>query len=311
MAQMHIDAALQILVKLGMPKQQQNERSALTLLALLDMRPESNWNDAKRPLLGVNPIIDWCRDAYGVEYAVGSRETFRKQTLHQFEDAGIVVANPDDPGRATNSPKWCYQVLPELHEVLIHYGANEWDVKLKDYLSKRDSLVKQYAKARETKKVPVITGDLKLTLSPGVHSQLIRDIVSEFAPVYAPGSELLYVGDTGSKHGYYNKNRLAELGIELEDHGKMPDVILYYGAKKWLILAEAVTSSGPVDGKRHAELETLFKGSKIGIVYVTAFPSRKDSAPYVPFISWETEVWVAEEPTHIIHFNGDKFLGPY
>ncbi|MFS2517149.1 MULTISPECIES: BsuBI/PstI family type II restriction endonuclease [Parabacteroides] len=27
-------------------------------------------------------------------------------------------------------------------------------------------------------------------------------------------------------------------------------------------------------------------------------------------IAWETEVWIAENPGHMIHFNGDRFIGP-
>jgi hypothetical protein len=32
---------------------------------------------------------------------------------------------------------------------------------------------------------------------------------------------------------------------------------------------------------------------------------------YLGEIAWETEVWVADAPSHLIHFNGERFLGPY
>jgi hypothetical protein len=96
----------------------------------------------------------------------------------------------------------------------------------------------------------------------------------------------------------------------MDVHGKMPDVIVHYTEKNWLVLIEAVTSHGPIDPKRKAELETLFKGSSAGLVLVTTFLSRKAMVKYLPAISWETEVWVADTPSHMIHFNGERFLGP-
>ena len=140
---------------------------------------------------------------------------------------------------------------------------------------------------------------------------MIKSIIEEFGPRFVPGGALIYAGDTGEKMGYFDEPLLKELGVEVNSHGKMPDVVIYYPEKKWLILIESVTSHGPVDGKRHGELETLFKNSKVGIVYVTAFPNRSLMARYLNEIAWETEVWVADAPSHLIHFNGVRFLGPY
>lgn len=126
-----------------------------------------------------------------------------------------------------------------------------------------------------------------------------------------PGGALIYAGDTGEKWGYFDKELLAKLGVEVDDHGKMPDVVLYCPKRGWLLLVESVTSHGPVDGKRHDELAQLFAGSKAGLVYVTAFPSRAVMTRYLGEIAWETEVWVADAPSHLIHFNGARFLGPH
>ena len=162
------------------------------------------------------------------------------------------------------------------------------------------------------KKLPVnlATGDT-IRLSPGDHSGLIKAIIEEFAPRFVPGGVLIYAGDTGDKWGYFDKLLLAKLGVSVDGHGKMPDVVLYYPDREWLILVESVTSHGPVDGKRHDELSRLFAKSSAGLVYVTAFPTRSLMARYVTEIAWETEVWVAEAPSHLIHFNGARFLGPY
>ncbi|NJR31563.1 MAG: N-6 DNA methylase [Chamaesiphon sp. CSU_1_12] len=307
-----IDRALEILALLGMPKAQQNERSALTLLSLIDLKPDGFWADLKRPMIGVTPIMNWCEEFYGKRYAPNTRETFRRQTLHQFIDGGLCLYNPDKPDRPVNSPKACYQITVELFDILVKYGTDEWDIALADWLKDKETLVANYAKEREMEMIPLTLDDgTEIKLSPGSHSQLIRDIVVEFGPRFAPGAEVIYLGDTGAKEDFFKKDSLAQLGVTVDRKGKLPDVVLYWSERDWLLLIESVTSHGPVDSKRHNELSNLFTDAKPGLVYVTAFPDRKTMAKYLADISWETEVWTADAPTHMIHFNGDRFLGPH
>ncbi len=311
-SQQKIEDAMEVLAALGMPRAQLNERSALTLLALLQLEPNGSWEELGNGMIGVTPIMDWCRDVYGKEYAPNTRETFRRQTLHQFVDAGMVLYNPDQPDRAVNSPKACYQIAPEILEILKHFGDKSWDSSLSGYLKVRPTLIQKYAMEREMQMIPLTLPDgTKVKLSAGVHSQLIKDIVTEFGPRFVPGAEVIYLGDTGAKEDFFNKGRLEELGVAVNRKGKLPDAVLYWEEKDWLILVESVTSHGPVDGKRHGELSKLFESSKPGLVYVTAFPDRKIMTKYLADISWETEVWTADAPTHMIHFNGDRFLGPH
>lgn len=308
----YIKEAQQIIVSLGLPRAQQNERSALSLLALLNLIPGKSWADAEAPLMGITPIMDWVREHYKKDYAPNTRETVRRQSMHQFCDAGIVLYNPDQPDRPVNSPKAVYQIEPSALALLRTFDTAAWHDNLSEYLAKRESLVERYANEREQNRVPVeIMPGRKITLSPGEHSELIREIIENFAPRFAPGSVLVYAGDTGDKWGYFDAALLSELGVEVDLHGKMPDVVLYFKSKNWLLLVESVTSHGPVDGKRHDELKTLFVDSKAGLVFVTAFPNRSLMARYLGEIAWETEVWVVDAPSHLIHFNGERFLGPY
>ena len=308
----YIEAAHQIIISLGLPRAQQNERSALSLLALLNLTPGKPWAQAENPLVGITPIMDWAREHYGKEYAPNTRETFRRQTMHQFCDAGVALYNPDKPDRPVNSPKAVYQVEPAALKLLRSFGTAKWHDNLTAYLAERETLVAKYAKEREQNRIPVeIAPGKEITLSPGEHSELIRVIIEDFAPRFAPGSVLVYAGDTGEKWGYFDAALLAELGVDVDSHGKMPDVVLHFTERNWLLLVESVTSHGPVDGKRHAELAKLFAGSKAGLVYVTAFPNRSIMGRYLGEIAWETEVWVADAPSHLIHFNGIRFLGPY
>lgn len=307
-----IDEALDILKQLDFPRAQLNDRSALTLLALVNLQPNCSWQSLSKPIIGIRAVLDFCRDIYTKPYAENTRETFRRQTMHQFVASGLVVENPDKADRPKNSPKWCYQIETEAYQLLLKYGTPSWDKEFKNYSSKRQSLVAQYANQRDMQLIPCQMPDGEvISLSIGKHSQLIHDIIQEFAPRYAPNSKVIYVGDTGDKWAYFKKDRLAELGIEVDIHGKMPDVILFYVERNWLLLVEAVTSHGPVDGKRHLELANMFGSSTAGLVYVTAFPDRRAMSKYIAEIAWETEVWTADAPTHLIHFNGDRFLGPY
>lgn len=232
--------------------------------------------------------------------------------MHQFVAARIALYNPDEPGRPVNSPKAVYQIEPAALALLRALGSPEWDEYLTNYLRDNETLADQYAMDREQHRIPVqLEQGKQIALSPGKHSELIKAIVEEFAPRFAPGSRLIYVGDTGDKFGYFDKELLQSLGVSIDTHGKMPDVVLYYQAKGWLLLAESVTSHGPVDSKRHSELAQLFSNSVAGLVYVSAFPTRATMAKYLSDVGWETEVWVADSPSHIIHFNGSRFLGPY
>ena len=307
-----IEEALTVLKELGFPRRQLNERSALTLLALLDLRPDTLWREAGEPLRGITQMMDFFAEHYGKRYAPNTRETVRRQTVHQFLEAGLIVANPDNPERPTNSGKTVYQIETGALALLRSFGAEEWGKRLESYLSSRETLKKLYAQERQMKRIPVVlTPGKTITLSPGGQNVLVEKILNDFCPRFTPGCKPVYVGDTDEKWAYFDEELLAELGVWIEAHGKMPDVVVHHVEKNWLVLVEAVTSHGPVDPKRRNELKTLFKESRAGLVFVTAFLTRRAMMKYLNEIAWETEVWVAEAPDHMIHFNGERFLGPY
>lgn len=308
----HVREALGVLQQLGMPRAQLNDRSALCLLALLNLTPDKKWPEATAPLMGITPIMDWCGQHYGSTYAPNTRETFRRQTMHQFVQAGIALYNPDKPSRPVNSPAAVYQIEPTCLAVLRSFGTGEYELKIKGFIAAQPGLAEKYAKSREMEMVPIrIAPGRAVKLSPGIHSELIRKIWEEFGPRFVPGGELVYAGDTGDKWGYFNEALLKSKGVTVDNHGKMPDVVIHFPEKDWLILAEAVTSHGPVDPKRHDELQRLFDKSSAGLVFVSAFPDRRTFTKYADAIAWETEVWIADNPSHLIHYNGARFLGPH
>lgn len=307
-----ISEAQAILTAFGLPREQRNERAALTLLALLDLPPTRSWDAATDPLRGVTPIMEFVAKHYGKKWAPNTRETVRRFTLHKFEQAGLVVANPDQPGRPTNSPRYCYQVEPRALAVIRKFGIPQWDHALRHYLADARTLAQRYAQARDMQRIPLdLPPGVIIRLSAGGQNALVEKIINEFCPRFTPSGKPVDVGDTDKKWAYFNADYLRGLGVTVEEHGKMPDVVVHFTKQNWLVLIEAVTSHGPVNPKRLTELRPLFAGSKVGLVFVTAFLDRRGLFKYLGEIAWETEVWVADAPDHMIHFNGERFLGPY
>ena len=307
-----ITEATDILTKFGMPNAQLNDRTAYCLLALLNITPEKEWKNAERPLIGITPMMDFTKINYQKTYAPNSRETFRRFSMHQLVQAGIALYNPDNPSRPVNSPKAVYQISPAAFDVIAKYGTDDFEFALVDFKKNQKTLSEQYAHEREMKMVSVkIKDEHSIQISPGKHSELIKQIIEELAPRFLPNSTLVYIGDTGEKWGYYDQEIAGNLLFNVQEHGKMPDVILYVEDKNWLVLVESVTSHGPVDSKRYIELKELFSSVNADLVYISAFPDRSTFVRFAHDIAWETETWIADNPDHMIHFNGDKFLGPH
>jgi len=295
-----------------LPRAQRNERSALVLLALAGVRPRGSWKEAGQPLLRIWDIMGFIRQTYKNNYAANTRETIRRQTIHQFEQARLVDRNPDEPSRPTNSGKTVYRLTDQAVTVLRTYGSRSFPQTIKAFIHSFDSLDATYQRRRESVSIPLIlpTG-ATVSLSPGEHNCLQVAIIEKMGPRFAPGAAVLYLGDTAKKHVICEASELARLRIPITQHDKLPDVVLFDAKRDWLFLIEAVTSHGPVSPKRHQELEAMLAGCPAGRVYVSAFHTRGDFRKHAADIAWETEVWIAENPGHMVHFNGIKFLGPY
>jgi hypothetical protein len=303
---------IKALTALQFGPKQRNETAAYTLLALLDLQPLASWTEAQAPLRGITPIIDFIATAYGRHFAPNTRETIRDDAVKFFVEEGLLHRNPDDPNRPTNSGKTVYQIEPTALTLFRKFGTATWTPALGHYLTSRETLKNEIARKRDLARVPVTLPDgSQVTLSPGGQNPLIKAIIESFCPAFAPGGVVLYIGDTENKFVHLETAGLASLSVTLNSAAKIPDVIIHDTKRNWLLLIEAVTSTGPVDGKRRKELKDLFFGCNAGLVFVTAFETRRTMLSFGNHISWESEVWIAEDPDHMIHFNGERFLGPY
>jgi hypothetical protein len=304
--------AVEILKSLGFGPRQSNEVAAYTFLALLDLVANAPWSAASNPLRGITPIIEFIAKAYGVRYAPNTRETIRDEAVKYFVETGLVLRNPDNPNRPTNSGQTVYQVEPAALALVRTCGMTQWPAQLKPYLASRAKIRQAEERQRNLVRIPVkLPSGETVTLSPGGQNPLIKQIIEEFCPRFSPGATVVYIGDAENKFLHLEATYLEGLGVVIAPSAKMPDVIVHDTKHDWLLLLEAVTSAGAVDWKRRNELKELFKDCKAGLVFVTAFEDRRAMQTFLPLISWETEVWVADSPDHLIHFDGQRFLGPY
>lgn len=285
--------------------------AGLTLIALCGLKADDPWAAAsRRPCTITKGVMDYLKEHYATNYAPNTRETFRRQVLHQFVQARVADYNPFEPKLPTNSPRAHYATSQLALETVRAFDTPDWLEAIRRFDSAKERSAR-HRQSRQRHFVPVRTpGGDRLNLSPGEHNALQRAVVEEFAPRFAPNARLLYLGDAAHKSLLVDDARLRALGIVISEHDKLPDIVLHEEQRDWLFLIEAVTSHGPISDQRIADLEALLAGCPIGRVYVTAFPDFTAFRKHMKAVAWDTEVWLSEEPDHLIHYNGDRFLGP-
>jgi len=301
-----LEEAKRILRELKVPLKQQSDLCGYVILAMADIKKDDKWANATNKWIRIHDVIAFIREFYEVSYAENSRETFRKQAMHHFRNAAFI----EDNGKATNSPNYRYRLTDEMLLLVKTIQSNLWEKQKNNFLKSHQNLIDLYSSKKAVRKMPVKINGSDFTFSPGKHNQLQKFIIEEFAPRFAENSECLYVGDTIQKDLVKNEEKLKELGFEITLHDKMPDVVLYSEDKNWIYFVESVTSVGAMEPKRIKEIEEMTENVSAGKIYVTAFLDFKTFKKFSESLAWETEVWIADMPDHMIHLNGDKFLGP-
>lgn len=301
-----LETIKKLLADVGMPERQQSDLCVLTMLGLANLKEKDAFSSATNEWIRIHDIIQFINENYNVSYAENSRETFRKQAMHHFRNAALI----EDNGKATNSPNYRYRITDEFLQVIRSIGSVWAESRLQDFLSRHERLIDLYASKKSMPMMPVRINNADFVFSPGSHNKLQKAILEGFAPRFAPNSECLYVGDTTNKDLVKNVDKLSQLGFEITLHDKMPDVVLYRADKDWLYFIEAVDSVGPMSPERIIDINRMTSKVKSGKIFVTAFLDFKKYKRFSEQLAWETEVWIAEMPDHMIHLNGDKFIGP-
>lgn len=312
-----INTALYILDTFGIPIEgtpRRLERMAIAFLACGDIKFQKDFSKTKDlnggHTLKTREIITYVNNYFGEDISSGSYDDIRRKDLKLLTIAEVVLQS--SPNSATNDSTRGYSINPTYAELMRNFGKKDWEKSVKDKLKNIDPLSQKLKRERQISKVEVtLPSGGKLSFSSGEHNDLQKAIIEDFLPRYGFGAEVLYVGDTADKYLYLEKEKLEKLNFFEISHEELPDVIAYSKKKNWLYLIEAVHSSGPISEIRLLQLQKLTKNCKADIVYVTAFLTRVKFRQFMADIAWETEVWIADNPDHLVHFNGDKFLGPY
>jgi hypothetical protein len=312
-----INEVLYILESFGIPVNstpRRLERMAIAFLACGDIKKISDFQNVKDLDCGYSlktrDIIKYVNKHFKESISSGSYDDIRRKDLKLLTIAEIILQS--NPNSNTNDSTRGYSVNPIYADLIRQYGIVDWQKKVSEALQNIEPLSRILKRQRKIQKVNVtLPSGGKLTFSTGKHNDLQKAIIEDFLPRYGYGAEVLYVGDTSDKYLHLEKEKLEKLNFFELSHDELPDVIAFSKTKNWLYLIEAAHTSGPISETRLLRLKKLTKDCKADIVYVTAVLDRTKFRQFMKDIAWETEVWIADNPDHLIHFNGDKFLGPY
>lgn len=310
-----MEQAIGILSSVGIPIANKTERGlekmAMTFMAVAGVT--SKWSEASDDhFLKSRDIINFINQHFGEKISLGSYDDIRRKDLKLLVLSNLILNSSNKPNAATNDPTRSYSLSSDFKDLIQSYGTKVWKVNLVKFNESRESLGELLARKRSIVKVPVkLPSGIELELSVGQHNDLQKAIIEEFLPRYGQGCEVLYIGDTAHKLLLLDAAKLQALNFFELSHEELPDIIAYNANKNWLYLIEAVHSSGSISEVRMLELKRLTADCTAEIIFVTAFLTKAEFRRWAAEIAWETEVWIAENPDHLIHFNGDKFLGPY
>lgn len=313
-----INEALDIMESVGIPLTGKRHRAlesmALSFLAVAGVT--QSWKEAKgqneHRHLKTREIIKFINENFEENISPGSYDDVRRKHLKLLVLADLVLNSANNPSAAQNDPTRGYTLSSDFKSLIIFYGTDDWNIKLKLFKKNRPSLHEILQRKRDLPKVRITlpSGHI-LDFSQGGHNQLQREIIEEFLPRFGLGCSVLYVGDTTDKFLLREDDKLKELGFFELSHDSLPDIVAYNEEKNWLFLIEAFFTSGPMSEERILELKKSLNNCTADLIFITAFTSKSDFKKNISAVGWETEVWTADNPDHMVHFNGGKFFGPY
>lgn len=256
-------------------------------------------------------IITFENKNFGEDISPGSYDDIRRQDLKLLVEAGIVVNSSSTEEQATNNPSRGYGLSTSFANLLHSFGSSRWEILLNEFRKETKSLKEELERRRDLQKVPVTLPNGKtIVLSYGEHNNLQKAIIEVFLPLFGFGAEVLYVGDTKDKFLHLEKAELEKIKFFTLEHEELPDVVAYSREKNLLYLIEAYHSTGEWDEIRVRKVKRKLEesGCTANIIFFTAFENKNIFKQKAKDIAWETEVWIADSPEHLVHFNGYKFL---
>lgn len=305
-----LDDACQMLKDVGFAKVvSEKSMAARFILAATRVTEKMKWNQATNTGVQIHEGLNFLNSEYHTNLKENTRESLRKQGPKKMATVGLARDNVSD-GIPTNSKYYRWFLSDDFFDLVYHFADKDYSERLQHFKLMHQSRMSLQADKRKHIMIPVLYSNFKFELTPGKHNQLHKEILEQFAPRFAGGSKLLYVGDTAEKDLKFEESILVDLGFPMTIHDVIPDIVLFDERRNWLFLIEAVSSVGPMSVDRVSRIKAGYNG-KAGLVFVTAFQDWSVYKRFVGDIAWETEVWIADFPDHMIHMNGDRFMGPH
>lgn len=311
-----VTAILKIMADIGVPTDgtpRSLERMAKACLAI--GRVTEKLSDAipagDGDFMRTRDIIEFENRHLGEQMSPGSYDDIRRKDLKYPLEAGIVLSSSAMTGQATNNPSRGYALSGDFAQLLHAYGTENWDEAFASFKAKATNLREELARKRELDKIPLTLPDgKKLALSFGSHNDLQKAVIEDFLPRFGFGANVLYVGDTDNKFLLIDRKALQDIGFFKLEHEELPDIVAYSPDKNLLYLIEAFHSTGEWNELRLQKIKRKLEesGCTANTVFFTAFKTKAAFRQKARDIAWETEVWIADNPDHLIHFNGFKFL---
>lgn len=297
---MTLEAVKELLRELSFPPSSITNQTAFTILSLADRKPRKGLLSGHSCLADgarIHDILNFVRTEFRRKVAENTRESYRKTSLRPLIDAGFVVRHQ----LATNDPNTYYRLNSEFARLIE--GSDDRE---RAQLLKRLRLGKT-SRRRDRRKDGVsvrISPGQSFLLGTGSHNELEKEVVETLAPALLKHPSVLYLGDTAPRSGFQDRTLMRRLNLPIDTQESLPDVVLY-DPDEGLLVVEVVTSGGPIDSARFDQLRKFARGPhKLGVnvEYLTAFPTRRAFRTFVEQIAWGTSVWIAAEPSNLIHF---------
>lgn len=305
-----IDDACEILRDVKFSERISNKSMAARfIVAATGIRNNDCWKDATNRGIQIHEALNFLNSNYNYDFKENTRESLRKNGPKKLETVGLAKDNSAE-GIPTNSKNRKWYLSDDFYDLIKLFDNKvEYKNQLQLFIKNHPSRIAMMRAKRQKVMIPIMYNGFSSKLSPGKHNQLHKEVLEEFAPRFAGGSDLLYIGDTENKDLKFEKKQLHSLGFPITMHEIIPDIILYNKKRNWLFLIECVASTGPMSIDRVHQIKKGYKGNA-GLIFITAFQDWKEYKKFIGDIAWETEIWIADFPDHMIHMNGDKFMGP-
>lgn len=301
-----LSEAKDILKQLGVPEKRINDLYAGTFLALADIKPEDDWANAKKKNCRILNIMLFFWSEYGIEYDFQTKDFLRNTCLEYLEEVNFV----EDSARQNSNGRFQYKLKNEFLNLIRKYGSSAWKKEVKKYLLERDALLEKNKKELLARLTTVVINGEEYRFSKGENANVRKAVLEYFVPIFARDSVCVYLSDKKGTALYKDDELLQQLGFNLAETDKLPDIILYKKDSNWLYLIEDAVHSEPISFWRMNDLKNMTSAIEAGKIYVTACEDINTYKKFAKDFAWDTEVWLADMPGHMIHFNGDRFMGP-